>query len=464
MKSAVFLVGILLVGCTSYKNQPVAEFQKLRWPSFDSLAIQNEQLLASALTQKFYRANHYTRVWIDSGGLTQSADSMIHFIGSAKLHGLNSEDYHFGELIQLVQSPQENAVRIELYLTDGFFAIHHHLKNGRLQRRSFNLVNLDVAYDTSALSSLKKGLASNGIRIQLISQEPVHSQYHDLKATLEQILSSGKKDEVTLKRIDQLIVNMERWRWQKKPVPERYIGVNVPSFQLKVVEGDSVVLESRVIIGRPETQTPELESVIRSFIIYPYWHVPRSILKEILPGIQKDTSYLKKHNYQVLDQNGKLMDATKLDWSAFDHKTFPYVLRQREGSENTMGVIKFVFNNNYNVYLHDTNARGLFRQQNRALSHGCVRVQKAVELARYLAKDDDTYVGPEDLDQYLIVQHKMTVDVVKPIPVLLQYFTAVREKDGVVFYDDIYGKDREILNALYHYSMHTEGPAFPPFL
>jgi murein L,D-transpeptidase YcbB/YkuD len=150
----------------------------------------------------------------------------------------------------------------------------------------------------------------------------------------------------------------------------------------------------------------------------------------------------------VLDKNGKVLKNASIDWKKYDAETFPYVLRQREGSENTMGVIKFVFANNYGVYLHDTNARRLFSKTARGLSHGCVRVQKAVALAHYLAKDDDTFVGPEDLDQYLLVQHKMVVNVVKPLPVHLDYFT-VEVKDGkAIFYDDIYDWDEEIVKAL----------------
>jgi murein L,D-transpeptidase YcbB/YkuD len=176
--------------------------------------------------------------------------------------------------------------------------------------------------------------------------------------------------------------------------------------------------------------------------------VPRSIIKEILPQIQADSLYLRKHNYQVLDYAGTMLDATTLDWQSFDPETFPYVLRQREGSENTMGVLKFVFANNYNVYLHDTNAKRLFNREQRALSHGCVRVNKAVQLAHYLAKDDDTYVSPEDLDQYLLLQRRLEVQVVKPINLYLQYFTCVEEDGKIVFYDDLYKKDKKMFMVL----------------
>ena len=206
-------------------------------------------------------------------------------------------------------------------------------------------------------------------------------------------------------------------------------------------------MESRIIVGKLETPTPELKSVVRSFIIYPYWHVPRSIVKEILPHIQEDTLYLKRHNYDVLNSSGKAVKTSSVDWQACDADTFPYVLRQREGSENTMGVIKFVFPNNYGVYLHDTNTRRLFSKQDRALSHGCIRVHQAVALARYMIKDD-YIVSPEDLDQYMQLQHRMEIALPKPIPVLLQYFTCESINGEVHCYDDVYGKDDLLMRAL----------------
>jgi murein L,D-transpeptidase YcbB/YkuD len=224
--------------------------------------------------------------------------------------------------------------------------------------------------------------------------------------------------------------------------------VNVPAYTLSIVENDTVVVESNVIVGKPETPTPELESLVRSFIIYPYWHVPKSIVKEILPQIQADTFYLRRHNYDVLNAQGKPVSAKTVDWSAYDADNFPFILRQREGSENTMGIIKFIFNNRYGVYLHDTNVRGLFAQPQRALSHGCIRVHKAVALARYLIKDDHV-VSPEDLDQYLMLQHRMEIRLIRPMPLYLQYFTCDVKDGEVVFYDDVYGKDQALIDVLY---------------
>jgi murein L,D-transpeptidase YcbB/YkuD len=226
--------------------------------------------------------------------------------------------------------------------------------------------------------------------------------------------------------------------------------VNIPAFMLRVYDNDSLWLETRVIVGKRETPTPVMKSVIRSFIIYPYWHVPRSIAtKEILPALQSEASYLRRNNFEVLDRAGKVILADTIQWDFYTPDNFPFILRQREGSENSMGIIKFNFANNYGVYLHDTNSKRLFQRDRRDLSHGCVRVSNAVAFAHYLVREDDIYVSPEDLDQYLSLQQRLTVDLRNPIPLHLEYFTA-EVLDGVpAFYNDIYKKDSVMMRAMY---------------
>ena len=419
-------------------------------PTFASETLDNTNLVSRNLTREFYKTNNYHLAWVDSAGLRSAADSMLSIIRSAETLGLIPADYHLAELDQLLGLPHTNSTdaAIDHYLTDGFFTMWHHLKHGRLDKKTLARIVLSDIKDDESIISLTKAFEKNTFRERLALQEPDFKEYHALKGALQELINSKHTDSVTLFRKNQLVANMERWRWQTS-LPDRYISVNVPSFMLKVMEKDSVILQSKIIVGKKETPTPEIESVIRSFIIYPYWHVPKSIVKEILPHIQEDSLYLRRHNYDVLDNRG-VINNSSIDWLAYNGENFPFVLRQREGSENTMGVIKFVFSNNYGVYLHDTNARGLFSKEDRALSHGCIRVQKAKALARYLAKDDDTYVSPEDLDVYFLLQRRMEVKIVKPIPLLLQYFTCVEKNGAIHFYEDIYGKDEAIIKALYN--------------
>ena len=388
--------------------------------------------------------------WLDSAGFTTSGDSLVRIIRSAEFYGLIPDDYHWQEINHLLTQPvsQARTIALDLYLTDGFFAIRNHLKYGRVEKKELTKRSLALDQDAAAVLALRRVADGSPLRKALESQEPAAEEYLALKNELQRILALKLSDTTSQKKIKQLAVNMERWRWYTLGITNRYISVNVPAFTMKVIENDTVRVESKVIIGKPETPTPELESVVRSFTIYPYWHVPKSIVKEILPHIQEDTIYLKRHNYDVLDGNGRVVKNSSIDWLGYDGENFPYILRQREGSENTMGVIKFVFSNNYGVYLHDTNARRLFSKADRALSHGCIRVQKAVDLARYLIKNDYV-VSPEDLDQYMMMQHRMEIKLIEPIPVYLQYFTCEMSKGKMVFYNDLYGKDAALIGVLY---------------
>jgi murein L,D-transpeptidase YcbB/YkuD len=423
-------------------------------PTTVPLTLTSEDVAALSLNTKetvtkFYSLNQMKMIWMDSFSVKPDGDSLVQFLVQADQLGLLPEDYHATQINTLLlgRIDHANAVEVDVRLTDAFVSLWYHLKNGRVDKKYFNRIDIDSLLYTDAMDALKNALANHSVNSVLRDREPKNHQYLVVKNSLKKFLHKNLQDTTIARRRDQLIANLERWRWEAK-TPERYIAVNVPSFNLKVVEKDSIVLESRVIIGKPETPTPNIKSVINSFIIYPYWHVPRSIVKEILPAIQRDTIYLRKHNYQVIDANGKLIKNSAVDWKKYTAEDFPFILRQREGSENTMGVIKFVFPNNYGVYLHDTNARRLFSKSDRALSHGCIRVQKAVDLAKYLAKDDDTYVDAADLEQYLMVQKKLDVKIVKPIPVHLNYFTVQPQGDSVVFFPDLYKSDRAMIDSI----------------
>jgi L,D-transpeptidase YcbB len=241
----------------------------------------------------------------------------------------------------------------------------------------------------------------------------------------------------------QAAVNMDRWRKWPDTIPSRYIFVNVPGFHMEVMDSGQVAVESRVIVGAPRTRTPLLTSRMTNFVLYPYWRVPFSItIKEMLPAIKKDVHYLAKKNMEVIDKDGNTVDPETIEWSKMSKNYFPYVLRQTDGMENSLGIMKFNFANKFSVYLHDTNNRGLFKNTFRALSHGCVRVQQWDSLAMYLIRGD-TRNNRDSVRAWLARGDKKQIDIQHSIPVYLRYFTAEGGKDGqMMFYDDIYGEDK----------------------
>jgi murein L,D-transpeptidase YcbB/YkuD len=261
---------------------------------------------------------------------------------------------------------------------------------------------------------------------------------------------AGKKTRQMLNRSlydwqVQVALNLDRWRKMPDSMPNRFILVNVPAFQLNVVDSGEVVLQSRVIVGAPRTRTPLLNSRMANFMMFPYWRVPYSIVfKEMLPAIRKNINYLADKNLEVIDRDGNAVDPYTIDWNKLGKGHFPYVLRQMDGVDNSLGIMKFNFMNKYSVYLHDTNSRGLFRNNYRALSHGCVRVQEWDSLAMYLIQDDTLRHTRDSVRLWLAMQEKKQVNFSRRVPIYIRYFSADVQDDHLLFYEDIYGEDKRL--------------------
>lgn len=271
------------------------------------------------------------------------------------------------------------------------------------------------------------------------------------------LVEDGKIGKLTFKALQQtkqdvirqIEMNMERWRWTDMPKEEQYVWVNIPKFEMHVMEADTMVMRSRVIVGAPKTRTPLLKSTIRYFTIYPYWTVPFSIItKEILPQLKRDTSYLRRKNFEVLDRNGYVID-TMINWRKYSKNYFPFKLRQRIGDDNSLGILKFNFNNKYGVYMHDTDNRRLFARENRSLSHGCVRLEKFFDFAKFLVREDSVKYPVDSLKADLSREQQKQVNLRKPIAIYINYYTVeVDAHMELHFFNDIYGKDEKMLKAL----------------
>ena len=450
----LFLVLLLAVACHNFRDQPVSGTQPEEKAeiafSIDTTHLNAYELSSRATVREFYHRSGYSPYWFANRTPKPVADSLLTFLRYADHLGLVPDDYHVGELEFLLQDSlsTDKYSRIDVLLTDGYLTLHHHLNHGRLDTRTLERLDFASTLDADALAALEKIHHVASMK-DLRELEPAAGQYPLLKHLLPGFVASGQSDTIQRKRAMTIAINMERLRWKRKSY-DRYITVNIPAFMLRVIEKDSLWLETKVIVGKPETPTPVMESIIRSFIIYPYWHAPFSIAtKELLPALQNDAAYLRKNNFEVLNRAGKVILPDTIQWDLYSRDYFPFILRQREGFENSMGIIKFVFANNYGVYLHDTNSKRLFSAAKRDLSHGCVRVSNAVALAHYLVREDDIYVSPEDLDQYLSLQQRLTIELRKPIHLRLDYFTAEVREGVPFFYEDIYKKDSVMMQALY---------------
>lgn len=252
------------------------------------------------------------------------------------------------------------------------------------------------------------------------------------------------------KIIKQIAMSMERWRWEESSFPVKYAFVNIPAFWMTVYEKDTVVMQSAVVCGKPETQTPILKSKIDHILVYPYWNVPTTIAtKEILPAVQRDTTYIRRKNFEVLGNNNIVLDYTKVPWKKYTEKYLPVRFRQRIGDDNSLGVMKFNFYNPYGVYLHDTNSKRYFKTSARSQSHGCIRLEKFMDFADFLIRDDSVHYTHDSITLYIIQEQQRKIKLRKTLPIYTRYYTAHADSTGLKLYLDIYRKDEAMMNLLY---------------
>ena len=261
-------------------------------------------------------------------------------------------------------------------------------------------------------------------------------------------------------RIQQLDDALERWRWLPVDFSPLPVAVNIPEFVLRVFNSDHrIAMRMNVIVGKAvRHETPVFGKDMKYIVFRPYWNVPFSITRsEIIPALQEDGGYLARKNFEITDQSGRIVTSGAVSADQLAQlRSGKLLVRQKPGPTNSLGLIKFIFPNENNVYLHSTPAQQLFSQSRRDFSHGCIRLEKPAELAAWLLRDQPKWTleavgaamqsGPDN----------QQVNLTPPVPVVIIYLTAVVEEDGeVYFFDDIYGHDRE-LNAVL-----AKGPPYP---
>ncbi|MFN3076421.1 MAG: murein L,D-transpeptidase [Alphaproteobacteria bacterium] len=254
-------------------------------------------------------------------------------------------------------------------------------------------------------------------------------------------------------RIRQILINMERWRRMPEDLGSRHILVNIAGSEMEVVEDGAIALSMRVIVGQTQRQTPVFSSALTDLVLNPVWHVPRHLaVADILPRLQRDPSYFARQGMRLYAKRGERLvevDPTGIAWDRLGVSNFPYRLRQAPGPHNAMGQVKFLLPNPYDVYLHDTPSRDLFRKDSRSASSGCIRLEKPRELALLALKDQPDWTR-EKVDS-LIDKGKTEVFHLKnPLPIHLVYRTAWSDDGGVThFRPDIYQWDEALSKTLF---------------
>jgi murein L,D-transpeptidase YcbB/YkuD len=244
--------------------------------------------------------------------------------------------------------------------------------------------------------------------------------------------------------IEKLVMNMERVRWLPRDLGQRHILVNQAAFELRLVDRNKIAWSTKVIVGKPGTQTFVFSDQMETVVINPYWGVPMSIIRhEMMPYLARDRGYLDKEGFEVVNARGKVVSSRSVNWWAYGSK-IPFGVRQPPGDDNALGRIKFLFPNAHDIYMHDTPTKKLFAEDVRAFSHGCVRVENPRVLAEYV-------LGWERkrIDDMIATGQNRDIDLGKPIPVHLNYFTAWPDAAGkIVYYPDTYGRDTRLDKAI----------------
>jgi L,D-transpeptidase YcbB len=248
-------------------------------------------------------------------------------------------------------------------------------------------------------------------------------------------------------RIDQILVNLERMRWLHEDFGDRYVFVNIPAFTTAVFEDGAEVYRTRSIVGEDRTSTPEFSDTMTYLVVNPTWYIPDSIARRVyLPQLWQDPGVLRRNNMRLFTRAGTEIDPGLVNFSALGD-SFPFRVRQNPSASNALGRVKFMFPNQFAIYLHDTPNRELFNRDARAFSNGCVRLEDPFELAQYLLAPqlDDPEAA---FRRWVDAGSERYVTLEKPIPVYLAYRTAWADADGVHFRADIYGRDAKLLAKL----------------
>ena len=251
------------------------------------------------------------------------------------------------------------------------------------------------------------------------------------------------------KRLSQIIVSMERERWLNMPRGKRHIWVNITDFHARVVDDGKVTFRTRSVVGKDihDRRTPEFSDVMEHMVINPTWYVPRSIAtKEYLPLLQQNPNAVG--NLNLVDASGRVVPRAGLDFTQYDERTFPFDMREPPNQGNALGLVKFMFPNRHNIYLHDTPAKSLFGREKRDFSHGCIRLNDPFDFAYHLLAKQER--DPEGFFKAHLNSGKESYVYLKEqVPVHIVYRTAFTEAKGnIQFRGDVYGRDAKIWQAL----------------
>lgn len=411
--------------------------------------------------RQFYAGRGYQAVWTDTASCLPVAQSALTFLQRAPQFGLVAADYNVVGLQQLADSVQQRVrpaelaaqtMRLELGLSSALLQFAAHLRHGRLQPYTTQPLALAGAAATEAADAVRRALRAGaaGFAEALLTTQPQSRSYVRLLFAWQHLQRTDSLRAATLAR--RVGANLERLRWEPA-ADSLYLAANIASQTLQVVRGSAVLTTHRIVVGKPETPTPELASRVNYFQTAPEWRVPNSIAtNEMLPRLRRNPGYLAANGLRLYSSSGQPLDARRINWRTVTPERFPYQIRQVPGEDNALGNIVFRFANAHDVYLHDTPARQLFARPERLLSHGCIRLQRPADLAAFLLRRDGGKTAAERVEQ---MQNSIENGDSKvfslrySLPILVRYLTCEADGAELRCLPDVYGRDEALMEALY---------------
>ncbi|MBW8362678.1 MAG: L,D-transpeptidase family protein [Kaistella sp.] len=406
-----------------------------------------QQLHYPKSVSRFYSENEYTYAWANPSGNTDQLWTAMLLMNCAPQFGLNFADYHpkylSSETLQAVMDsladPRENA-QFDIMITDAVITFMNHLHFGK-----FNPFYPASELDSSAADGfladeiLLSAYMQVDFRAAILETGPKMRAYREYQNYLTRFYTYGEPT-LTEQAIKKTVINMERLRWTSTDSPT-YLHINIPSFMLAFHQNEQIQ-HFKIIVGKPASPTPVLKSTVGYFTTAPEWIVPQSIFtREILPNIIRNRRYLADHHYTVYNRKGQAVKIHATALKEIRRNPHKYSIRQSSGPHNSLGAVVFRFSNPYSVYLHDTPTKALFDQSERAFSHGCIRLERAQELAKLLLREDGAVEQIPDLEDAATYYIRKDFALKRPLPIIITYLTFVIQEGTPTFYEDIYHLD-----------------------
>ncbi|WP_235917372.1 L,D-transpeptidase family protein [Hymenobacter busanensis] len=404
--------------------------------------------------RRFYAALNFAPAWTSPAGwLPLSADA-LRLLTRAPEFGLLPAEYELPALLHLtdsLQCPGASAatrlvqrVRCELLFTKALLNLGQHLQKGRLAEQPFT-TGTTVPPDPDAANMLLRARRSGSVAASLLALQPTGRSYVRLLWAWQHLL---RTDTAAARRLRPTVaINLERLRWEPA-ADSLYVVVNIPSYTLQVVRGPQVVRSFRVIVGETPTPTPELYSHIRFFETSPEWRVPHSIaVGEMLPRLRRNPGYLGANNFLLYDRQGKVVNPRSIKWQTVTPETFVYSIRQIACCDNALGNVVFRFPNPHDIFVHDTPTRELFNKRSRALSHGCIRLEKPLQLASFLLRRDYGSKAQSRIDlmwDSVYSGYGKFFPLRNPVPIVVRYVTCEADGPQLRLLPDVYGRDEAL--------------------